>query len=813
MYYTSNVTLSIGEAITNKTGSRNSLDVDVAATIAVAALFLIFCLPGAGLNVLLVVAMRHHGGSLLRKLEHGLSYNAAVINVAACLLWMPCHVLRCVAALMFSSTASLALAVIYLSDCLFFFFVAAWLVTLCGLCVHRAYRASLGSSTSGSRSANRLAFGLSITSWTSALAIAILAAVDLCWVLMSTGGHESVGYYHTHDDNNINAVSTTVSPLSLLSFVSTSVIFTVILLICIMSFLSSLRAQQSANSSVRNNPYSSDYLRKTSAAGTNGDILTTVGVPSYQGQRFSRDNACDIDDDDDDDVTISLDPKSVSCKMVSTNDKVAPLSNMNNASSVNASVTSSVAPKATVVKCSSSSNSNVRTVIATSPTKKSTAKGRKQSKQDDDDIDDDTFDMQMRAKMQSSRSGSDRRHTVANIGADAGSLLGSRGGVDRGGKNGRGGLGGLFSGSGSGGVRENKPASRQTNYNYVRKFSVDLVALQNQLENPKKLGSMDTFQRPSHSQCDLKIAAAKDEAASAAAAAATAAAAAAAVEEEMKRKEEEQQNAQKQRLIQLQQQHLQQQQQRANARQQKHRLSETAEEAEDPPTASGADNLTTLTISDDANDVLVAAITVSQLPAVTSTANCVTLQSSTKDVSTTTNSESPLPFTEKCSTDLPPIEIPANTEESVATVEQHQEHQHPSSPRKPSTASRCTAEIERMGRGKRHGRSAKRVKKEVRRWHGVSLMALILLACLLPWLLAEFCLATASIVASMRALWAALSPALFVVLLTRADSRYAKSFKKLVNALRRCRCVCYCNVGSASHVCCCDSPTSSVAKS
>lgn len=810
MYYTSNVTLSIGEIIANKTGSRNSLDVDVAATIAVVALFLIFCLPGAGLNILLVVAMRHHGGSLLRKLEHGLSYNAAVINVAVCLLWMPCHVLHCVAALMLSSTATLALALTYLSDCLLFFLVAAWLVTLCGLCVQRAYRASLGSSVSGGRSANRLAFGLAIASWTSALATAILAAVEFCWVLKSTGGHESVDHYHTHDDNNINAVNITVSPLSSLSLVSTSVIFTVILLICIVSFLSSLRAQQSANSSVRNNPYSSDYLRKTSAAGTNGDILTTVGVPSHQGQRFSRDNACDIDDDDDDDVTIPLNPKSVSCKMVSTNDKVAPLSNINNASSVNASVTSSVPPKATVVKCSSSSNSTVTTVIATTPTKKSTAKGRKQSKQDDDDIDDDTFDMQMRAKMQSSRSGSDRRHTVANIGADAGSLLGGRGGVERGGKNGRGGLGGLFSGSGSGGVRENKPASRQTNYNYVRKFSVDLVALQNQLENPKKLGSMDTFQRPSHSQCDLQIAAAKDEAASAAAAAATAAAA---VEEEKKRKEEEQQqNAQKQRLIQLQQHHHQQQQQRANARQQKHRLSETAEEAEDSPTVSGAEDLTTLTISDDANDVLVAAITVSQLPAVASTADCTKLESSTKDVSTTTNSESPLPLTEKCSTDLPPIEIPANTEEPMATVEQHQEQQHPSSPRKPSTASRCTAEIERMGRGKRHGRSAKRVKKEVRRWHGVSLMALILLACLLPWLLAKFCLATASIVASMRALWAALSPALFVVLLTRADSRYAKSFKKLVNALRRCRCVCYCNVGSASRVCCCDSPTSSVAK-
>lgn len=83
-----------------------------------------------------------------------------------------------------------------------------------------------------------------------------------------------------------------------------------------------------------------------------------------------------------------------------------------------------------------------------------------------EDEDEDTFDMKMRDRWQ--KTGSGRRHTVANIGVRD-TLFGPR----------RGSLG------------DTKPA--QSNYHYVRKWSVDIVALQDQLENPKLNTSSNPF--------------------------------------------------------------------------------------------------------------------------------------------------------------------------------------------------------------------------------------------------------------------------------------------------------------------------------
>jgi len=94
--------------------------------------------------------------------------------------------------------------------------------------------------------------------------------------------------------------------------------------------------------------------------------------------------------------------------------------------------------------------------------------------------DDDTFDMKMRLKFQKKSRSSGRRHTVANIGLPdltsrlrRGSL--SDTGLTAGAGSGR--PGSTGSGSGS--------AATTPEYHYVRKWSVDITALANQLENPK----------------------------------------------------------------------------------------------------------------------------------------------------------------------------------------------------------------------------------------------------------------------------------------------------------------------------------------
>ena len=73
---------------------------------------------------------------------------------------------------------------------------------------------------------------------------------------------------------------------------------------------------------------------------------------------------------------------------------------------------------------------------------------------------DDDFDARMKMKLQKSLSG--RRHTVANIGLGESSFGGRRGSMET-----------------------VKSAGGSHHYNYVRKWSVDIVALQDQLENPK----------------------------------------------------------------------------------------------------------------------------------------------------------------------------------------------------------------------------------------------------------------------------------------------------------------------------------------
>ena len=86
---------------------------------------------------------------------------------------------------------------------------------------------------------------------------------------------------------------------------------------------------------------------------------------------------------------------------------------------------------------------------------------------DEEDDLDDSFDMQMRQKLARNTSG--RRHTVANIGDNP--LRQMR----------RGSYNELNGGKGN------------NSYNYIRKWSVDITALQDQLENPKLHGGEFTF--------------------------------------------------------------------------------------------------------------------------------------------------------------------------------------------------------------------------------------------------------------------------------------------------------------------------------
>jgi len=88
--------------------------------------------------------------------------------------------------------------------------------------------------------------------------------------------------------------------------------------------------------------------------------------------------------------------------------------------------------------------------------------------------DDDTFDMKMRMKFQKKRS-SGRRHTVANIGLPNLSGRLRRGSLSDTGLTAVAGISPTGSGSGA----------TTPEYHYVRKWSVDITALANQLENPK----------------------------------------------------------------------------------------------------------------------------------------------------------------------------------------------------------------------------------------------------------------------------------------------------------------------------------------
>ena len=91
------------------------------------------------------------------------------------------------------------------------------------------------------------------------------------------------------------------------------------------------------------------------------------------------------------------------------------------------------------------------------------------------DEDADTFDMKMRMKFQKKSRSSGRRHTVANIGLPSLSRRLRRGSLSDTGLTAVAGI--SPSGSGSG--------ATTPEYHYVRKWSVDITALANQLENPK----------------------------------------------------------------------------------------------------------------------------------------------------------------------------------------------------------------------------------------------------------------------------------------------------------------------------------------
>ena len=100
--------------------------------------------------------------------------------------------------------------------------------------------------------------------------------------------------------------------------------------------------------------------------------------------------------------------------------------------------------------------------------------GRKDSKDlrtketnDESDIDDDEFDQKMKLQLQKSLSG--RRHTVANIG------LGDS----------------PFASSSKDRMSKKNNPDPSFNYQYVRKWSVDIQALQDQLQNPKKAQTVE----------------------------------------------------------------------------------------------------------------------------------------------------------------------------------------------------------------------------------------------------------------------------------------------------------------------------------
>jgi hypothetical protein len=303
--------------------------------------------------------------------------------------------------------------------------------------------------------------------------------------------------------------------------VATAALFVLTLIICLVLWLSSLCVHQLPG---RQDTCGSDDTRETIATGANGDAaLLTAGEcddvdssvetkakynNSSKRRRYSKGNNGMQDIENDNDDVDDGNKPSESVQLVGGR-RTVTLSSDDDRESTGIPLTATMSNSSSHVKGGASTK---RTTAVAEVVKQSSKKD--ETDDDDDELDDDAFDMQMRAKMQQSARTGDRRHTVANIGAEAGSFFGRRAGGGGGGGN-RGGSGssgsGVFSGlfsSSSGSTKERKPAGRPTNYNYARKFSVDLVALQNQLENPKKLGSMDVFQRPSRSQSDLKAAAA-----------------------------------------------------------------------------------------------------------------------------------------------------------------------------------------------------------------------------------------------------------------------------------------------------------------
>lgn len=100
--------------------------------------------------------------------------------------------------------------------------------------------------------------------------------------------------------------------------------------------------------------------------------------------------------------------------------------------------------------------------------------------EDAEDEADDTFDLKTRLEFETRSRSSGRRHTVANIGLPGEDLADlGRGSVAR-------------------DARHRLPpkgraSSRTAEYHYVRKWSVDIAALANQLENPKAHGDTSPF--------------------------------------------------------------------------------------------------------------------------------------------------------------------------------------------------------------------------------------------------------------------------------------------------------------------------------
>ena len=95
------------------------------------------------------------------------------------------------------------------------------------------------------------------------------------------------------------------------------------------------------------------------------------------------------------------------------------------------------------------------------------SRDRKAAATDESDIDDDEFDQKMKLQLQKSLSG--RRHTVANIGLGDSS----------------------FATTSKDKLSKKNNADPSFNYQYVRKWSVDIQALQDQLQNPKKAQTVD----------------------------------------------------------------------------------------------------------------------------------------------------------------------------------------------------------------------------------------------------------------------------------------------------------------------------------